>query len=181
MCGWRLLPESLAPCTAAVQPRHDLIDRLALRLGQVVEQEHCEQQRRHHKRHKRVVTECVCYQREGEPDHLGGNSFQFNFWLEFWLEKLLEIPFWFCDMSKLPNLELFIGVGNLGPKLKTDNKFILNCLPGSPASWRGWRRRWRPTGAPAGTAPEWSSRVWRRAPRRSTRRTAASPWSAAAG
>ena len=31
-------------------------------------------------------------------------------WLEKRLEKRLEIPFWFCDMSKLPIFELFICV-----------------------------------------------------------------------
>ena len=33
--------------------------------------------------------------------NLGGNSIEI-FWLEFWLEKRLEIPFRFRDMSKLP-------------------------------------------------------------------------------
>ena len=64
-----LLPETLAPHAAPVQPRHDLIHRLPLRLGQIVEQEHREQRRRHHERHEGVVAESVRDEREGESDH----------------------------------------------------------------------------------------------------------------
>ena len=56
----------------------------------------------------------------------GGRAFQstgwqfnrINFGLEFWPQKQLEIPFEFCDISKLPSVELFVSVGNLKPKLK---------------------------------------------------------------
>ena len=41
-----------------------------------------------------------------------------KFWLEFRLEKRIEIPFLFRDMSKLPIFEHFLSVGNLKPKRK---------------------------------------------------------------
>ena len=49
-------PEPLAPHAAPVEPIDDLVDRLALRLGQVEEEERGEERRRHHEGHEGVVT-----------------------------------------------------------------------------------------------------------------------------
>ena len=80
----------------------------------------------------------------GAPHHaavgLDDNSIAKIFAWNFWLGKRLEIPFWFCDMSKLPIFELSISVGNLKPKLKWyfKQKNVLNCHPGwAPSTWAG--------------------------------------------
>ena len=48
---------------------------------------------------------------------LGPDSMENNC-LQCCLEKLLEIPFLFCDMSKLSIFQLFLSVGNLTPEHK---------------------------------------------------------------
>ena len=77
---------------------------------------------------------------EGYPNKFnrsdqGGNSKE-KHWLKFWLEKWLEIPFWFCEISELPIFELLISLRNLKPKIKLFFKpklkptnFLLNRSP----------------------------------------------------
>ena len=48
---------------------------------------------------------------------LGPNSIE-TIWLQFRLEKRLEIPFWFWYMPEQPTFELFLSIGNLKLILK---------------------------------------------------------------
>ena len=67
---------------------------------------------------KSVSPYCVlgCVRWQDGPQ--GGDSIEEKNWFEFRLEKRIEIPFWFCDMSKLSMFEHFLSVGNLESKLE---------------------------------------------------------------